>query len=169
VRPVVELQARIDVTWIRRRLPANCSAGADLVLHWSSGMALRARWSSDTAGGMLDLDHGAGRHMAIDLVTTASPLPGNSGRRYWFVCPACGGRRRYLYLVQSWACRGCHRLVHRSTRESHTGERLAARIGLAPEEGRILDRGFARLAAIAERVTRSTAAERKIVTRLGRM
>jgi len=71
--------------------------------------------------------------------------------------------------VQSWACRGCHRLVHRSTRESHTGERLAARIGLAPEEGRILDRGFARLAAIAERVTRSTAAERKIVTRLGRM
>lgn len=41
------------------------------------------------------------------------------GERVHLLCPACGDEREKLYLVANqWACRRCHRLVHRTQRMS---------------------------------------------------
>ncbi len=34
-------------------------------------------------------------------------VPGYGGRRAWFYCPMCGGRRAKLYFVGRFACREC--------------------------------------------------------------
>jgi hypothetical protein len=50
----------------------------------------------------------------IHLASTATEF---GGRREWFKCPGCGRRARIVYGPH-FACRGCQRLNHPSTRQS---------------------------------------------------
>ena len=86
---------------------------------------------------------------AIELRLTASAQ--NLGERYWWACPTCGGRRRYLYFFRLadtgepdpaagvLGCRHCLGLTYRSRarhrcddhdreRALHGGLRAAARV-----------------------------------------
>lgn len=46
--------------------------------------------------------------------------PGFGGKRYFFVCPACGQRKRTLHINQGEiACRLCHNLTYESCKQSH--------------------------------------------------
>jgi len=62
------------------------------------------------------------------------------GTRPWFLCPArgCGRRVAVLYGGGIFACRQCHQLTYRSTRENvsdratRRGDRLRARLGWEP-------------------------------------
>lgn len=73
-----------------------------------------------------------------DTILLVPTRPHFGGRRWWFICPACGGRARKLFLPPSrpnFRCRRCHRLTYRSCQESHTafGElRRLQRMGLWP-------------------------------------
>jgi hypothetical protein len=66
--------------------------------------------------------------------STPSNLPGNTGRRWWFICPlvvqgvACRRRVATLYGNTLFGCRHCHDLTYQSTRESHQLARLAAQL-----------------------------------------
>ncbi len=59
----------------------------------------------------------AGARYAIELEWTHCPL---GGQRPWFLCPAvrCERRVAILYAGAIFACRQCHQLNYRSTRES---------------------------------------------------
>jgi hypothetical protein len=75
----------------------------------------------------------------VFVTTTSSNLPGNTGQRWWFICPlvvngrACRRRVAKLYGGELFGCRHCHDLTYQSTRESHELERLA--VQLAAELG----------------------------------
>ena len=66
-------------------------------------------------------------------VTWDEPMPGLG--RPWFECPACGRRCRHVYLLETIACRRCHRLEHavRHLRRQTPGvgrvERLRRKLG----------------------------------------
>jgi hypothetical protein len=102
----------------------------------------------------------------VPLVTTALP---SGGRRWWFLCPgrrgqgpACGRRVAVLYLPprgRVFACRTCHGLAYRSSRESRKGDaasrRLASETGLPLRLVRVmtsLERLTARWAPLDEAV-----------------
>ena len=77
-------------------------------------------------------DHTVDQNYLIPMVATLSNLPGNEGRRWWFVCPlsingiACARRVHTLYLRGAWfACRTCHNLTYTSCNESGQFDRLA--------------------------------------------
>jgi len=57
-------------------------------------------------------------HTRLDVDETT---PRYGGVRYWWLCPACGGRVTTLYLppgVSAPACRSCYRLTYK-TRQAH--------------------------------------------------
>ncbi len=56
-----------------------------------------------------------GRAETIQLTHT---VPGFGGKRAWFRCPMCGGRRAKLYFVGRLACRECAGLRYRSRSET---------------------------------------------------
>jgi len=46
--------------------------------------------------------------------------PGFGGKRYFFVCPVCGQRKRTLHIkFGEIACRCCHNLTYESCKQSH--------------------------------------------------
>ena len=59
------------------------------------------------------------------------------GRRWWFICPlivdgkACSHRVGVLYLANGkyFGCRHCHNLTYKSSKESHSFDRLYRVIG----------------------------------------
>lgn len=46
------------------------------------------------------------------LIIWDEPMPGVG--RPWFACPVCGRRCRHIYLLDTIACRACHRLDYAS-------------------------------------------------------
>jgi len=74
----------------------------------------------------------------INLVPTR---PYYGGKRWWFICPACGGRARKLFLPpggSSFRCRPCYGLTYRSSVERKTTWetiRRLRRMGLFPNRG----------------------------------
>ena len=51
------------------------------------------------------------------------------GLRWWWVCPDCGKRRKFLYVVRPHlqaSCRVCHRLVHEITQENRRDSAYAS-------------------------------------------
>lgn len=57
---------------------------------------------------VLDLDvsvHGRSHSQVVTLTSTR--LPRRGGRRWWWRCPLCGGRRAHLYLLVDVRCRVC--------------------------------------------------------------
>jgi hypothetical protein len=108
------------------------------------GAALVARlsYSVTPAGG-----EKVSRDYPVILTSTPSNLPGNAGRRWWFICPltvngrSCYRRVGILYSQSGWfGCRHCHGLTYQSTRESHQMERLAR--SMAGELGKVLAGGI---------------------------
>lgn len=61
--------------------------------------------------------NGEHRYVKVNL----SPYsPGFGGKRFFFVCPVCGQRRRTLQIKGGEiACRLCHGLTYQSCQESH--------------------------------------------------
>lgn len=89
-------------------------------------LALRLRYTTTFQDRTVDHNY------LISMVATPSNLPGNEGRRWWFVCPlaangvACTRRVHTLYLRGAWfGCRTCHGLTYTSCNESHQFDRLA--------------------------------------------
>lgn len=67
-------------------------------------------------------DSGPGDSVRLTVELVAQPMP-MGGRRWWYLCPACGHRRASLYLVRprgAWGfrCRCCARLVYPSQQET---------------------------------------------------
>ena len=102
--------------------------------------ALRLVYSTSRYGGEKE-------HHDYHVLATSTPsnLPGNAGRRWWFICPlvvngrACGRRVAKLYGGALFGCRHCHNLSYRSCNESHQLERMARSLAgsLAAELGDI--------------------------------
>ncbi len=65
-------------------------------------------------------------------------VPGYGGKRAWFYCPMCGGRRAKLYFVGRFACRECAGLRHGSKSEgrrdrlARKARKIQARVGKSP-------------------------------------
>lgn len=76
-------------------------------------------------------------HYSVRIVRTACRF---GGTRPWFLCPArgCGRRVAVLYGGGIFACRQCHELAYRSSRESvseraaQRAEKVRARLGWEP-------------------------------------
>ena len=70
------------------------------------------------------------------LIVWDEPMEGVG--RPWFECPRCGRRCRHVYLIDSIACRRCHRLdyasrhLHRQTPAVHRVARLRRKLGADP-------------------------------------
>lgn len=53
-------------------------------------------------------------------VSLSAYAPGFGGKRYFFVCPVCGNRKRTLHIMQGEiACRLCHNLTYENCNQSH--------------------------------------------------
>ena len=62
-------------------------------------------------------------------VNLAWYMPGYKGRRFLFICPACGRRVRTLHFKNAEiACRKCHDLTYASCNESHYFDNLYKRM-----------------------------------------
>ena len=48
------------------------------------------------------------------VALTTTNLPGGGRRRWWWVCPRCGRRAGFLYLVDDVLCRRCAGLAYAS-------------------------------------------------------
>ncbi len=71
---------------------------------------IRRDYSIPTGHGTITLDG-----QPVRLAWVAEYL---GGIRPYFVCPQCSHRRHHLYNRDNiWACRVCHKLIHRSTIE----------------------------------------------------
>lgn len=63
---------------------------------------------------------------------------GFGGSQVFFLCPACGERRRYLYLAgDRFLCRKCSRLNYQSQQETRSGSMYYYRKGMALVEKRL--------------------------------
>ncbi len=66
---------------------------------------------------------------SLDLTRIPSGFGGS--RAYW-LCPACGGRARYLYLTEAaFLCRKCARLNYRSQQETRSDSMYYYHKGMA--------------------------------------
>ena len=75
----------------------------------------------------------------------ATGQPGSGRYRLWWACPKCGRRAGVLYLppgAARFACRACHGLAYRSTRECHSFERLLRHMGAPAAEAHHLARAW---------------------------
>ncbi len=79
-------------------------------------------------GPVLRLAYNVGNRAVAQEVPLQSTMPTYGGRRWWFTCPMiqveghrCLRRVAKLYMPpgHGLGCRTCHRLVYRSSRESH--------------------------------------------------
>lgn len=105
-------------------------AGRDASMRWSSVESLPATGT---------------------VTLTSAPLPWG-GVRWFAACPACGAAVAHLYRVaglDALACRRCHGLLHRSTRERRTFAEALRRYERGDATGLIA--WGPRLAASAER------------------
>lgn len=53
----------------------------------------------------------------VEDIRLTYTVPGYGGKRTWFCCPMCGGRRAKLYFVGRFACRECAGLRYGSKSE----------------------------------------------------
>ena len=54
------------------------------------------------------------------LAPVVTTVPNYGGLRYWFLCPRCNRRIRYLYCDRLFLCRSCHGLTYRTTQATKT-------------------------------------------------
>lgn len=57
----------------------------------------------------------AGEPVPVFMARIVTTTPNYGGRRYWFMCPGCGRRVRYLYGGRLFHCRTCHGLTYATT------------------------------------------------------
>jgi hypothetical protein len=171
----------VPLSWSQGDRPA----GNILVFVEKRGAVLVARlvYSVTPPGG-----EKVARDYPVILTSTPSNLPGNSGRRWWFICPLvvngrpCRRRVGVLYSVGGWfGCRHCHNLTYTSCNESHQMERLggyldaqiAADLGgrFTPDEVaetlRDFDRETRQLMYAANRLTRNSKKTERVLRRMG--
>lgn len=82
-----------------------------------------------------------GTARGVDTSVEVVDAPCNfGGHRQWFVCPRCGQRRGAMFVGVTVACRVCHGLVYRSTREKSEDadisrlRKIEAQLGIGPLE-----------------------------------
>lgn len=100
---------------------------------------LRERWPVLRLAYTTSRPGGEPQRQSYQVLVSATPsnLPGNPGRRWWFICPlvvngiACGRRVAKLYGGALFGCRHCHDLTYASCNESHQVERMARSLGAA--------------------------------------
>ena len=101
-----------------------------------SASSLIHRMQDDRAYGWIDVtDKGSARIMQTGFWIEAQETPLGT-RRWWFVCPHCGKRRRALYCPLGrlyFACRVCHDLAYASQQGVASVGRFAALLGAGPE------------------------------------
>lgn len=56
----------------------------------------------------------AGAPIPLYLAPIVTTVPNYGGLRYWFLCPRCEQRVRYLYCQRLFLCRSCHGLTYRT-------------------------------------------------------
>jgi hypothetical protein len=131
---VVSPEVRKSGRWVWSRNGAEvASIGYESHTESDSGM-LRLYYTVNRGEKQESLDY------EVPLVTTVLP---SRGRRWWFRCaasrgggPPCGRRAGKLYRPRGcdiFACRKCHDLAYKSSRESRRFDRLYRR--LAAETG----------------------------------
>jgi hypothetical protein len=118
------------------------------VLRWEwSGVTVRCTLLRDGAGGftlLLVHDYRGGGRQSVRLVETR---PNYGGRRWWFLCPACGARAGRLHLpgrglsAHEFKCRRCHDLTYESAQSSRSFVRAlfllrASELGCSYREAR---------------------------------
>lgn len=102
-----------------------------------AGKALAAAWLSYTTR--------QGEAHSYPVMIAATGQPGDGRYRLWWACPKCGRRAGVLYLppgAARFACRACHGLTYRSTRECHSFERLLRHMGAPAAEAGLLARAW---------------------------
>jgi hypothetical protein len=144
-----------------------------------AALVARLSYSVTPAGG-----EKVSRDYPVILTSTPSNLPGNAGRRWWFICPLvvsgrpCRRRVGVLYSSGGWfGCRHCHNLTYTSCNESHQYRRLAASLGgelrdFSPAEleealRAMHDRETLQLMYLANRITRNSNKTERALRRMG--
>jgi hypothetical protein len=128
-KQVVERCLTLDV---RTVLQANLPSG---VICWGSDVSIGFTLGPVTGlGWELKLNYRVYAVTIILPVWLTATRPHFGGRRWWFLCPACGRRAGKLYLPpneQRFACRLCHGLTYKSSQTAHKGvKRLLNDLGL---------------------------------------
>lgn len=86
---------------------------------------IRREYSIPTGHGTITLDG-----QPVRLAWVAEHL---GGIRPYFVCPQCNQRRHHLYNRDNiWACRVCHKLIHRTTIEVASTRAIRRALKLGP-------------------------------------
>jgi hypothetical protein len=110
---------RLDAHTLARRVDLARAGGGSWQWSWSTplGGKRSASISYRTVpdkGIVLDYKH-AGQPVPSYLARIVTTVPNYGGRRYWFLCPHCGRRVRYLYSGRLFLCRTCHNLTYATT------------------------------------------------------
>lgn len=170
----------VSIAWYRNgEQTASILAAAELQ---RGRPVVRLAYTSSRPGGEPER-----QNYQVLVSATPSNLPGNPGRRWWFICPlvvngiACGRRVAKLYGGTLFGCRHCHDLTYTSCNESHQLDRLSRSLGaaLAAELGgmnpddvaaelrRWADPETLRLMAFANQVTRQSKKTEKMLRKMG--
>lgn len=73
-----------------------------------------------------------------ETLTLSRKANGFGGSQPFFLCPACGERRRYLYLTgATFLCRRCASLNYKSQQEARSGSMYYYQKGMAMAEKRL--------------------------------